>query len=85
MIEIKLKAPIQWGQETIGVLQMREPKAKDLRSLPSDIKVGDLLDLAARLTSQTPKFIDELGWDDTQAVLEHVGNFMGAGPQIGNS
>ena len=81
----KLKEPVKAGSETITELTIRAPKAKDLRKLPAQPQTGDLLDLAGRLCGQPPSVIDELGMDDTMAVLDIVGNFMEPGQTTGSS
>ena len=78
-IEVKLKEPVSHGSETIDKLEIRKPKAKDIRQLPTDPKTGDILDLAARLADQPPSVINELGMEDVEAVLEVVGGFFQRG------
>lgn len=80
---IKLKEPIKYGSETISELTIRKPKAKDLRKLSGNNSVSEILDLAGRLCGQPPSVMDELGMDDTMAILEIVGNFMEPGPTTG--
>lgn len=82
-ILIKLNVPIHFGTETILDLKIRPAKAKDLRDLPLDPKVGDLLNVAAKLASQPPSVMDELDPTDLGEVMAAVGKFMGSGQPPG--
>jgi Phage tail assembly chaperone proteins, E, or 41 or 14 len=82
--EMKLRDPIKNGSELISALQIRKPKAKDIRSLPGDPKTGDILDLAGRLCGQPPSVIDELSIEDCSELLDIVGNFMVPGQKTGS-
>ena len=82
-VTYKLKHPVKVGSEEIFELTFQRPKAKHLRLLPSDPKVGDLLNFAAKLAGKTPVEIDELEMEDTMEVLEIVGNFMPTGQKTG--
>lgn len=81
--KLKLKEPITWGSETIAELEIRKPKAKDLRGLPLQMGFGDMLKLAARCAGQPDPVIDELSIEDTTALLEVLGGFMGSSPATG--
>ena len=76
MIEIELKEPIKFGSETISKLVFRKPKAKDFRDLKMPLSVGELLDLAGKLSAQPKPVIDELGVEDTKTILGVVGDFL---------
>jgi len=76
---IPLSEPVEHGSETITVLEIKQPKAKHLRSMPLEPDTGDLLDLAAKLAGQPPSVIDELSMKDMTEVLTVVGNFIDTG------
>lgn len=80
---ISLSEPVEHGTETISALEIKQPKAKHLRSMPLEPNTGDLLDLAARLAGQPPSVIDELGMSDMTEVLTVVGDFIEGGQGIG--
>jgi len=82
-MKIKLTTPIQYGTETISELELRPPKAKDMRGLPLKMGMDDMLTLASRCTAQPPSVIDELSFDDVTAVMEAIGNFIGRGRKTG--
>ena len=76
-VTIDLVKPVTLGSETIKVLNLREPVAKDLRKLPLDaMSMGVMLDLAGDLCGQPNHVIDQLGIEDTRNVLEAVGGFL---------
>ncbi len=84
---LTLSEPVKLGDEgeTITALHFRKPKAKDFRSMPLEIKMGDMLDLAARISGQPGPVIDLLGTDDMFKVMEVVGAFMPAGLPTGTT
>lgn len=82
-VVITLKVPIKFGSEDIKELKIRPAKAKDFRDMPLSPKVGDLLNVTAKLTGQPPSVIDELDPIDFMEVAAVVGNFMGSGPLAG--
>ena len=83
MKKIKLNTPIQWGTETITELELRAPKAKDMRGMPLQLAMDDMLTLASRCTAQPPSVIDELEFNDLTRVMEEIGNFTGRGLPTG--
>lgn len=83
-MKIKLNTPITYGSETIGELELRAPKAKDMRGLPLQMGMDDMLTLASRCTAQPPSVIDELSFDDLTVVMEAIGSFLGRGRPTGN-
>lgn len=80
-----LQTPVKLGEqgELVTELAFREPRAKDFRNMPLDIKMGDMIDLAGKLCGQTSAVMDLLSAADLFAVLERVGDFMPAGLQTG--
>lgn len=83
--ELKLKNPVQFGSEKIEALSFREARAKDFRDMPITPKVGDLLNVAAKLSGQPPSMIDLLSPGDMTEVLTFMGEFMGTGPATGEN
>lgn len=82
-MKIKLNTPIQYGSETIAELELRAPKAKDMRGMPLQMDFDSMLTLASRCTAQPPSVIDELSFDDLTAVMEEISNFIGRGLPTG--
>jgi hypothetical protein len=76
---VTLSEPIQFGSQLISELEFRKPKAKDLRTLPSEMNIGALLDLAGILCGQPKAVIDELCIDDVNTIGEIVRGFMQGG------
>ena len=77
---ITLKTPVVMGSETVKSIVIREPKAKDLRSIPigsmDKMTMGTMLDIAVTLSDQPQFVIDELSPADMKSVLEVVGGFL---------
>jgi len=88
---IKLNTPVQFGSETISELTLREPTARDMRGINisftgdggGSIRMGDMLDLAAKLAGQPPSVIDSLSPTDAMEVMGIVGGFMQGGRTTG--
>jgi hypothetical protein len=77
MIEIQLGSPIKFGDEEIGVLKLREPRARDFRAIGNlDKPFAAMLDLAASLTDLPASALDELDAPDTMKVVEAVSGFL---------
>jgi len=83
-VKLKLKKPIKHGSEDIGELTVREPKAKDIRTMKIPPSTDDMLTLGGKLVALPPSVIDELSIPDTMALLEVVGNFMDDGQETGS-
>ena len=77
-IVIKLEHPIEdhVGGDIIHELRLREPVAKDLRKLPTDPKMDDILKLVGRLSNLPDSVIDKLKMKDVSKVADELGNFM---------
>jgi hypothetical protein len=82
-VPVQLDEPVKHGEDEYRVLEIRKPKAGDLRDLPMDPKIGDMLNLAADLAGVPYSVMDELSWGDVERVMVAVGNFMPAGPRTG--
>lgn len=82
--EVKLSNPVMFGTEKIAALVFRQAKAKDFRDMPITPKVGDMLDIAAKLSGQPPSVIDMLSPKDMAEVMKIMGEFMGDGLETGS-
>jgi hypothetical protein len=80
-----LTEPVEFGKEAISELHFRAPRAKDFRRFPMDPSIGDMLDLAGKLSGQPDAVIDGMGVGDFQAVMELVGGFFPGGPGTGKT
>jgi len=84
--KLKLAEPIKQGSVTIDELEVRKPKAKDLRKFPTNAKtLGEMLDFAAHLCAQPPSVIDELSIEDAMKVFEVIMSFLPDGLKTGPS
>ncbi len=82
-MKLKLSTPVTFGSQTIDELEFREAKAKDFRDLPLEPKIGDFMNVAAKLCGQVPSVIDMLSPRDMTEVISIVGKSWAPGPQIG--
>ena len=72
---IPLEKPIKWGEDTIKELRLEEPKAKHIRDLSTNPKMGEMLDIVAKLAGEADSLIDELSMADATTCTEFFGAF----------
>ena len=82
-ITLKLKYPIEFGEETIAELEIRRPKAKDIELLSASPNMKELLHIGARISNQPKPIIDKLDAVDALALVEVVGDFLDSGRKTG--
>lgn len=81
----KLSQPVQFGQETITEITLQPIKAKHIRSLSDKFSMGDMLDLAVKVSGQPSFVIDELCASDAMELLKILGNELGNSQATGAS
>lgn len=75
--KFELSEPVKHGSEEITYLEVREPRAKDLRKFPAQAKtLGEMLDFAAHLCGQPPSVIDQLSLVDAMNLFEVIMDFL---------
>lgn len=67
---IKLDDPIEHGKEEIKELELVKPKAKHIRSMPSNPLTGDMLNVIGTLCAQPDSVIDELSLSDLDKATD---------------
>lgn len=82
-MKLTLTKPIQFGTETITEFEFHEATAKDFRDLPLEPKIGDFLDVGAKLCGQTPAVMNMLCPVDMAEMLNIVGKSWTPGPKTG--
>ena len=81
---INLSSPVKFGEETISVLEMRQPKGRDFRELKNlDRPFSMMLDMAAALSELPASVMDDLSAEDVQQVTEAVSGFLSGFPGTG--
>lgn len=80
-----LKYPFQFGDREVTTLNFQRLKAKHLRKLGARPTMNDLLELASKSCGEAPPLLDELDAEDTMAVVEIIGDFLGGTLQTGES
>lgn len=79
--EMRLKKPVQHGSELIEVIRYREPVAKDIRKVKigpaaEKMELGDLLDIFALISDQSPVVIGQLSAQDSYEAVGIVNGFF---------
>jgi len=81
--KLVLSEPVEHGSETVTELIYRRPKGGDIRKIPTEPNMGDLIDLAGRLCGREPSFMNELDIIDVMASVEIVSGFLSSGRKTG--
>lgn len=81
-VEIELKFPVSYGDETVTHVTVRRPRGKDLKGL-KNIKesTNDQMLFISRLIGQPISFVDELDLaTDLGAIMEAAMGFLPDSP-----
>lgn len=77
-MKLKLSKPITAHGETVAELDLRDPVAKDLRSLPMGARtVGDFIPVLSSVAGVPPSSVDQMAPNDLFAALEYLVPFFG--------
>lgn len=71
-IELKVDGELK----IIETLELIKPRAKHMRALPSEPKIGDILDMAGKLARQPRHVMDELSGKDVNRLAEELEAFF---------
>lgn len=84
-VTVELHFPVKHPSESepIKRIVLRRPRAKDMRILPAEPGVGDLLNLAAKLSGYPPSVIDLLEMPDWGQVSKVLNDFLQGGRTSG--
>lgn len=75
-ITVKLSRPYQWAGETVTEIVVKQPNGKQLRALPAEPRLHDLLELASKCSGTSSKFIDEMDAPDAIELGKSVGELL---------
>lgn len=76
-ITVKLDEPIRFGAETISEITLKPPKAKHIKHInPKTATLGDLLQIASKVSGVSMAVLDEMSMSDTTKVGEAVGEYF---------
>lgn len=85
-LTLTLRGPDGERQETRTELQLRRPRAKDMRVLDSASgDVGAAIAMTAQLSGLSILEADELDAEDLQSLQEIIDGFLGSGPKTGKT
>jgi hypothetical protein len=83
---LELKEPIEFGDTLIEELRFRKPRLKDMLDMPAgEVKLGDLIRIAARLTAHPPSVFDSMSTQDGIELAKTVDGLLGGGLPTGGS
>ena len=82
---VELEFPIEWGQELIKTVELKRPKGKHIKNINKDIAMKELLEIASKISGQTPAFFDEMDAVDCLKITEEIGNFLDTGRETGET
>lgn len=84
---ITLLHPVQFGEETISVLELRRPTGADFRQVGNAKNNFDLcLKFAAQLSGLPDVVFDKMdGVDDVPQIVEVVSGFLTNSPETGQT
>jgi hypothetical protein len=84
---VKLREPVELGEDKVVELTFRKPQAGDMRRFPAGpgATIGDYLDLASSLSGQPKAVIDRLSIADMQDVVELIDGFGQGGRGTGTA
>ena len=83
---VKLNDPITFGSEIIAELTIQQPKAKHFKGLSLKMdSFSDMLDFTGRLSGQPNAVIEELSFQDMQAVFAGLESFLQTGQATGKT
>jgi len=82
-IVVRLKCPIENGQEQISELRFRRGKLGDMRALLGDKAEEELPAVAAKLCGQPPSVLEALDPDDFSEVFAAVGKCLAPSQKTG--
>lgn len=86
VIEITLSHAIRHGEETLSVLKLRRPCARDFRPLKGmEFPFAMMLDFAAELSGLPVATLDRLDVEDVPRVMEVVNGFLSGFPGTGKT
>lgn len=75
----RLKRPIEYGQQCIEELELREMEWGDIENLgDASMNMSALIDLVAKLSGQPPSVIQKLKMEDVLPLVAIVKKFMPA-------
>lgn len=75
---VKLIDPIVMGDApaVTEVVFYRKFKGKDLRSMPSEPDISDMMDMLSTITALDPFYFDEMGVEDLFNCVEVLTSFL---------
>lgn len=73
---VHLEFPVEYEGVTLDKVQLRRPTGADLRKVPTEMGIGDMMTLAARLSGLADVAFDRMDASDVGRVIEVVQGFL---------
>ena len=80
---VQLQFPFEWDGKKYDSIQLKRPKGKHLKGLPSEPTLDDLIRVAQKVTGIASPIWDEMDGADMMIVAEKIGDFLGSGRETG--
>jgi hypothetical protein len=84
-VNYKLKFPLAWGEDTIEDVTLTRPKGKHVKQMKEGGTLGDVMQIASKISGQPTTVFDEMDAEDYFAVAELIGDFLDRGHKTGKS
>lgn len=82
---ITLLFPFKYGDRQITDVTIKRFKGKHLKTLSEKRTIGEMLLLAGKNMAEPPAFFDEMDGEDVAALMEVMGDFLGASRRTGDT
>jgi hypothetical protein len=86
-VKIELSKPVEFADDVITHLELREPVGADFASFPlkSEMAAGDFVKIGMKLANQSSVVGDKLSIPDYFKVVEVVADFLNDSHQTGKN
>lgn len=85
VVTIKLKYPVEFGEDLIEEIELRRPRAADIEHLSAKPNMKELMQVGQKISGHPPAVFKRLDSLDAIAVVEEVGNFLSGGQKTGDN
>lgn len=75
-VVVKLDTPVEWGDDIISEVRLKRPKGRHIKNFGDDVKVGDMLKLASKVSGISMGVFEEMESPDCMKVAEAMGDLL---------
>lgn len=73
---VKLDTPVEWGDDIVSEIKLKRPKGRHIKNFGDDVKVGDMLKLASKVSGVSMGVFEEMESPDCMKVAEAMGDLL---------